>query len=34
MQPVYISTTYIGPVQQYCKFLQYPEDRLETGETY
>lgn len=34
MQSAYISTTYLGPVQQYCKLLQYPEIRLETAENY
>ena len=34
MQPVYISTTYLGPVQQYCKLFQYPEVHLETAENY
>ena len=34
MQPVYISTTYLGPVQQYCKLFQYPEVYLETAENY
>lgn len=32
MQPVYISTTYLGPVQQYCKLFQYPEVHLETAK--
>lgn len=34
MRSAYISTTYLGPVQQYCKLLQYPEIRLETAENY
>ena len=34
MQSVYISTTYLGPVQQYCKLFQYPEIHLETAENY
>lgn len=34
MSPVYISTAYLGPVQQYCKMLEYPEVRIETAENY
>lgn len=34
MQPVYLSTTYLGPVQQYCKLYQYPEVYIETAENY
>lgn len=34
MEPVYLSTAYLGPVQYYCKLLQYPEVRLETAENY
>ena len=32
MRPVYIATAYLGPIQQYCKMLQYPEVRIETAE--
>lgn len=34
MKPVYISTTYLGPVQLYCKLYQYPEVRIEAAENY
>lgn len=34
MQPVYLSTAYLAPVQQYCKLYQYPEVRIETAENY
>ena len=34
MQTVYLSTAYLGPVQQYCKLLQYPDVRMETAENY
>ena len=34
MRPVYIATAYLGPIQQYCKMLQYPEVRIETAENY
>lgn len=34
MEPAYIATAYLGPVQQYCKMLQYPEIRVETTENY
>lgn len=33
-QTVYLSTAYLGPVQQYCKMLQYAEVRIETAENY
>lgn len=34
MQPVYLSTTYLGPVQQFCKLYQYSEIYIETTENY
>lgn len=34
MQSAYISTAYLGPVQQYCKLFQYPQIYLETAENY
>lgn len=34
MQPVYLSTAYLGPVQQYCKLFHYPETYIETAENY
>lgn len=34
MQSVYLSTSYLGPIQQYCKLLQYPEVHIETAENY
>lgn len=34
MQPVYISSAYLGPVQQYCKLYQFEEVRIETAENY
>ena len=34
MSPVFLSTAYLGPIQQYCKMLQYPEVRFETSENY
>ncbi|WP_102407539.1 WbqC family protein [Parabacteroides bouchesdurhonensis] len=34
MQPVYLSTAYLGPVQQYCKMYQFGEVCLETYENY
>ena len=34
MQSVYLATSYLGPVQQYCKMLQYPEVHIETAENY
>ena len=30
----HISTAYLGPVQQYCKMIQYPEIFLETQENF
>lgn len=34
MQPVYISSAYLGPIQQYCKLFQFKEVRIETAENY
>lgn len=34
MEPAYIATAYLGPIQQYCKMLQFPEVRVETVENY
>lgn len=34
MQTVYLSTTYLGPVQQYCKLFQYESAVIETAENY
>ena len=34
MPSVYLSTAYLGPVQQYCKWLQFDEVRIETAENY
>jgi len=34
MQPVYISTTYLGPVQHYCKLYQFEKIQMETAENY
>lgn len=34
MESVYLSTTYLGPVQQYCKLLQYPVVYIEREENY
>lgn len=34
MQVVYLSTAYLGPIQQYCKFCEYDEVRMETAENY
>lgn len=34
MQPVYLSTAYLGPVHYYCKLYQYPEAYIETAENY
>ncbi|MCC8142495.1 MAG: WbqC family protein [Tannerellaceae bacterium] len=34
MQSAYISTAYFGPVQQYCKLVQYPVIYIETAENY
>ena len=34
MKPAYISTAYLGPVQQYSKMFHFPEVRIETSENY
>lgn len=34
MKPAYISTAYLGPVQQYCKMFRFPAVYLETAENY
>lgn len=34
MKPTYISTAYLGPVQQYSKMFHFPEVRIETSENY
>lgn len=34
MQPVFISSAYLAPVQQYTKLYQYPEVHIETAENY
>lgn len=34
MDAAYLSTTYLGPVQYYCKLYQYREVRVETAENY
>ena len=34
MQSVYLATSYLGPIQHYCKMLQYPEVHIETAENY
>ncbi len=34
MATAYLSTAYLGPVQQYCKYLQFDEVRIETAENY
>lgn len=34
MQPVYLSTAYLAPVQYYCKLLQYGEAYIEAEENY
>ncbi len=34
MRSAYISTAYFGPVQQYCKLIQYPVIYIETAENY
>jgi len=31
---VYLSTTYLGPIQQYCKLYRFPEVYMETAENY
>lgn len=34
MQPVYLSTAYLGPVQQYCKLFEFSYIYMETQENY
>jgi hypothetical protein len=34
MLPVYLSSTYLGPVQYYCKLFYYPAVCIETAENY
>lgn len=34
MQSAFLSTAYLGPIQQYCKLFQYPEIKIETAENY
>ena len=34
MKPAYISTAYLGPVQQYSKMFHFPEVRIEKSENY
>lgn len=34
MKPAYISTAYLGPVQQYSKMFHFPEVLIETSENY
>ncbi len=34
MKPAYISTAYLGPVQQYSKMFHFLEVRIETSENY
>jgi WbqC-like protein family. len=34
MQTAYLSTTYLGPIQQYCKLVQYQQVKIETVENY
>ena len=34
MESCFISTAYLGPVQQYCKLFQYDTVHLETAENY
>lgn len=34
MATAYLSTAYLGPVQQYCKLMQFDEVRIETAENY
>ncbi len=34
MSAAYLSTAYLGPVQQYCKLYQYEEAYIETAENY
>ena len=34
MKPAYISTAYLGPIQQYSKMFHFLEVRIETSENY
>jgi hypothetical protein len=34
MHPAYLSTTYLGPVQYYCKLFRYASVCIETAENY
>ncbi len=34
MQPTYLSTTYLGPIQQYCKLFQFSKVYIEAEENY
>ena len=34
MEPVYLSTAYLGPVQYYCKLFRYADVRIERAENY
>lgn len=34
MEPVYLSTAYLGPVQYYCKLFRYADVRMERTENY
>ena len=34
MKPAYISTAYLGPIQQYSKMFHFPKVRIETSENY
>lgn len=34
MQAVYLSTAYLGPVQQYCKLFRFNDVYIETQENY
>lgn len=34
MEPVYLSTAYLGPVQYYCKLFRYTDVRIERAENY
>lgn len=34
MKPAYISSAYLGPIQQYSKMFHFPKVRIETSENY
>lgn len=34
MSTVYLASAYLGPIQQYCKMLQFDETRIESTENY